>query len=140
MAFPQGNATDPLDARPRATRRMRRAMTFDVPYPPAKLSPNARLHWAQKAKAVKAYRRECFVLALAARGARRWGDLTGPLPVLVRFHPPDKRRRDRDNMVAAFKSGADGIADAIGIDDARWSPTYLVGEPVKGGKVTVTIG
>jgi crossover junction endodeoxyribonuclease RusA len=114
-------------------------MKFDLPYPPSTLSPNARLHWAAKAKAVKAYRRECFVLALAARGAQKWDSLSGPLCVVIRFHPPDSRRRDRDNMVAAFKGGADGVADAIGIDDARWMPVYLVGEPVKGGKVTFEI-
>ena len=115
-----------------------RDRTCDLPFPPAKLSPNARLHWAQKAKAVKAYRRDCFVLASPFVNGQHRG--TGLLPVRITFHPPDKRRRDRDNMIAAFKAGADGIADAIGIDDARWSPTYLVGDPVKGGKVTVTIG
>ena len=111
-------------------------MTISLPYPPANLSPNARLHWAAKARAVRVYRLIAWTNAygyLADTSER-------PLPVQITFHPPDRRRRDRDNMIAAFKAGADGIADAIGVDDGEWSPTYLVGEPVKGGKVTVTIG
>ena len=117
-------------------------MTFDLPYPPAKLSPNARLHWAQKAKLVRGCRVESWAIVLkATHGARDAIEaMPRPLPVLIRFHPPDKRRRDRDNAISAFKAFADGIADAIGVDDADWSPTYLMGEPVKGGKVTVTIG
>jgi crossover junction endodeoxyribonuclease RusA len=121
-------------------------MTFDLPYPPAKLSPNARVHWADHARAKAKYRTQCYYKAkyrtqcyytgLAPR-YERW---SLSLPIQITFHPPDRRRRDRDNMIAAFKAGADGIADAIGVDDAEWSPTYLVGDPVKGGKVTVTIG
>ena len=114
-------------------------MQIRLPYPPAKLSPNKRLHWAARAQAVAKYRRECAVLARHFRDLPRTLS-PRPLPVKITFHPPDKRRRDRDNMIAAFKAGADGVADAIGVDDAHWSPTYAVGEPVKGGCVIVTIG
>jgi crossover junction endodeoxyribonuclease RusA len=113
-------------------------MKIRLPYPPAKLSPNKRLHWAQRAAIVGVYRRECRILSrhfhVADIGLTR-----RPLPVKITFHPPDRRRRDRDNAIAAFKAGADGVADAIGVDDADWSPTYEVGEPVKGGCVIVEI-
>lgn len=107
-----------------------------VPFPPSDLSPNARLHWAKKARAVKAYRELC-----AAHG---WEAGLRPmkadkLNVTITFTPPDKRRRDRDNMIAAFKAGADGIADVIQVDDANWVPTYHVTEPEKGGAVSVKI-
>lgn len=107
-----------------------------VPFPPADLSPNKRLHWAKKARAVKTYRELC-----AAHG---WEAGLRPmkadkLNVSITFTPPDKRRRDRDNMIAAFKAGADGIADVIQVDDADWVPTYHVTEPEKGGAVSVKI-
>jgi crossover junction endodeoxyribonuclease RusA len=57
----------------------------------------------------------------------------------VTFHPPDNRRRDRTNMEASMKAGFDGMADAMGVDDNRFAPTYRKGEIVKGGKVVVTI-
>jgi len=114
-------------------------MRIIIPYPPAKLSPNVRQHWAAKAKLVKAYRFRCGWEAKATQGGPFDPDAT--LPVRITFHPPDKRRRDRDNMIAAFKGGQDGIADAIGVDDSKWEPTYAVGEPCKpSGKVIVEIG
>jgi len=35
----------------------------------------------------------------------------------IRFHPPDRRRRDLGNMFSACKAYIDGVADALGIDD-----------------------
>lgn len=55
------------------------------------------------------------------------------------FHPPDKRRRDLDNMLASIKSGLDGISDAIGVDDSQWSLSLSRGEPVPGGAVAIEI-
>jgi len=116
-------------------------ITIRLPYPPAKLSPNARLHWAAKAKVVKQYRRDCGILTKVSdapyRVVSRWN--SPRLPIKITFHPPDKRRRDRDNMIASFKAGADGVADAIGVDDADWEPTYAVGDVIKGGAVIVEI-
>jgi crossover junction endodeoxyribonuclease RusA len=115
-----------------------------LPYPPAKLSPNKRLHWAARAQIVAKYRADCFAVTLTVKNHGLQGDerrlSPRPLPIKITFHPPDRRRRDRDNMIAAFKAGADGVADAIGVDDADWSPTYAVGEPVKGGCVIIEIG
>ena len=37
------------------------------------------------------------------------------------FIPPDKRSYDRDNLVARMKSGIDGLADALGINDKRFN-------------------
>jgi crossover junction endodeoxyribonuclease RusA len=55
------------------------------------------------------------------------------------FCPPDKRRRDRDNLIASMKAATDGIADALGTDDSKFIVTYAMGSPVKGGSVEVTI-
>lgn len=107
-----------------------------LPWPASGLSPNARLHWAKKSKLAKAYRRECSLLALEAgwRGIS-W---TGKVHLWIDFYPPDKRHRDDDNMAAAFKSGRDGLADALGIDDKRFVSHPFNTEKV-GGFVMVRI-
>ena len=65
--------------------------------------------------------------------------MQGRVHAIITFHPPDKRRRDLDNMLSSFKSGIDGIVDAIGVDDSDWTITISKGEPVIGGKVVVEI-
>ena len=117
-----------------------------LPYPPAKLNPNKRLHWAVKAKVVKKYRNDCYLIAKSVmffthtKAAICEFACENKLPIKITFHPTDKRRRDRDNMIASFKAGADGVADAIGVDDALWEPTYCVGDVIKGGAVILEIG
>lgn len=105
-------------------------MIVTLPWPPSELSPNARVHWTKKAKAAKAYR---LIAAWAAVGM-------GPgRTVSITFNPPDKRARDLDNMLASIKSGLDGIASSIGIDDSQWSLTIRKGEVIQGGLVTVEV-
>ena len=110
-------------------------MKTSVSWPKPILSPNSREHWARKARVVKAYREEAHKSAIAD-GIRPRAGVLG-CDVLITFTPPDNRARDRDNMIAAFKSGQDGIADAIGIDDSLWRPTYQVAAAKKPGSVTV---
>ncbi len=59
--------------------------------------------------------------------------------VAITFQPPNKIARDLDNMLASIKSGLDGIAAAIGVDDSKWTITIQKGQPVKGGAVVVEI-
>lgn len=103
-------------------------------WPPQQCSPNARGHWSSLAKAKAAYRADCAWLAKQA-GEQH----DGPLLVSVTFRPPDKRRRDLDNALAAIKAGLDGVADAIGVDDRHWALMLAWGEPVTGGAVEVEI-
>ena len=108
-----------------------------LPFPPSILSPNVRAHWAAKSKAAKAYRTECAWLTKAA-GLRV--DWDGVVHAWITFCPPDRRHRDDDNLIAAFKSGRDGIADALGIDDKRFRiHPWLSDETRKGGVVKVRL-
>ena len=50
------------------------------------------------------------------------------LHVSITFHPPSNRRQDLDNMLASIKSGLDGVADAIGVDDSNWTITIARGD------------
>ncbi len=108
-----------------------------LPWPSPKLSPNARIHWAARAKYVKAARLHSFAATRAVFGRKPGWDAA---KLDIEFCPPDRRRRDRDNLIASMKAATDGIADALGIDDSKFIPTYRIGEPIKGGAVRVTIG
>ena len=107
-----------------------------LPWPPAALSPNARSHWAIRSRAAKSYRLQCFLFA-------RQAGLVAPegrILLDLEFIPPTMRRRDDDNLTAAFKAGRDGLADALGIDDSRFvSLVRLRSTPQRGGAVRVAL-
>lgn len=109
--------------------------TLSLPWPPKELSPNAkrRKHWRVYQPFAKRYRADCFWLTKAAR-------IRGSAILSVTFYPPDRRKRDDDGMIGAFKAGRDGIADALGCDDHAFRPSYHFADPVKGGRVVVEIG
>lgn len=101
-----------------------------LPWPPKELSPNAALHWAKKSKKKKEYRTTCWALTLEAGLKVPEGD--GKIEMEITFYPPDKHHRDADNMVAAIKSGLDGVADALKVNDRRFLPSFIFSEEVKG--------
>ena len=106
---------------------------IELPWPSKELSPNARCHWAVKARAVSAYRKKCYLLAKMAGMA---APSTGKLMLQIEFVPPTRRGVDDDNALAAFKAGRDGLADALRIDDRRFVTQISVSEtPIKGGLV-----
>ena len=109
---------------------------FTLPWPPKGLSPNARNHWAKTAKLKRAYREACRWQAIGQEGAKF--DAGAVLSVRLTFHPPDRRKRDWDNLIASMKSGLDGLADALGVDDSRWRISFDVSEQI-GGMVKVEV-
>lgn len=121
-------------------------LTIELPWPDAKLAPNRSkgLHWAKtsglKAKAFEA----AFLLTADAVRSHKgeWFDLTSQqVPLTITFNPPDKRRRDSDNLLSAMKHSLDGVATALTIDDSKFNPIILRrGESRKGGVVTVEVG
>lgn len=114
-------------------------MSVVLPWPPKQLSPNARTHWAVKSKHAKAYRMACFGLCIQAKLEKP--ETEGRLHLWLDFYPPDRRHRDDDNMIASFKSGRDGIADALGIDDKRFICHPFVSDQIGGMvKVRITAG
>ena len=111
-------------------------MNFVLPWPPTKLSPNARLHHMAHFRLRKAYRRACWATALQ-QGAKPID--ADRIAVHLTFIPPDRRHRDWDNLVASMKSGLDGLADAIGVDDSRWRLSFEVARGQIGGMVRVRV-
>lgn len=108
-----------------------------LPWPSKTLSPNARAHWQHKASAVKTARTAAHYLTREVFGAAipKW---TGAR-LAITFCPPDRRRRDDDNAIGAFKAYRDGIADALGVDDHKFKCSYAFADPIKGGSVRVEI-
>jgi crossover junction endodeoxyribonuclease RusA len=113
-----------------------------LPWPDPRLSPNARQHWAALAKVKKQARADAHILATVALTLKQKRDIAaidGKIPVVIRFYPPDNRHRDDDNMIASFKAARDGIAEALGVDDRRFQPTYQFMDPAKPGRIEVYI-
>lgn len=116
-------------------------MIVTIGWPDKRLSPNARLHWSAKAKAAKASREAAKYLTWGAAGGvrelRSVYDGAAPIPIKVTFFPPDNRRRDHDNLIACCKSLFDGIADALGVDDNRFRPSFDFANAQAPGRVEV---
>jgi crossover junction endodeoxyribonuclease RusA len=94
---------------------------IELPWPPPQLSPNKRLHWAALAKYKARYREECCAVTKAKPVTLP----DGPLALRLTFFRPDRRSYDRDNLLARMKAGLDGMSDALGINDNRFTVITL---------------
>lgn len=106
-----------------------------LPFPPAGLSGHAKGHWRTKAALTKKHR-EWARLATVAAGLRVHEQ--GDIHIRVAFTPPD-RKSDRANFANRVKPYFDGIAEALGVNDRRFHPAYVYGEPEKPGRVEFTL-
>lgn len=88
-----------------------------LPWPPKELMPNKKTYWRRAAPIKANYREACFMLTKQSGMKVDWD---GDIHVWMDFYPPDRRNRDDDNLIAAFKSGRDGVADALGVNDKRF--------------------
>ena len=111
------------------------ALILTLPWPPTALSPNQRLHWSKLAKAKKAYREACAWTA-KEQGARRID--ADKLHLSLTFYPPSRRAFDLDGLLSRMKSGLDGLADVLEVDDKHWSLSIARAEEI-GGMVKVEV-
>jgi hypothetical protein len=116
-------------------------MAYEIvlPWPSRDLHPNARVHWAKRSKAAKVARADGHMAAKACGWHLiPWAE--GRLHVWIDAYPADKRRRDADGLLSSLKPWLDGIADGMGVDDARFVPHPWVKDEVrKGGEVRIRI-
>lgn len=106
-----------------------------LPWPDRRLSPNYGNRMWQAKIAPKAEAR-----ALGNALSRLLEAPQGDLSVSYVFFPPDRRKRDLDNLVASMKSYQDGVFEGLGIDDSlvkrrvdEW------GQVKKGGEVSMRL-
>jgi crossover junction endodeoxyribonuclease RusA len=112
-----------------------------LPWPPKELNPNQsqKIHWAKKNRIAQGYKVACWWACVAAKFEAPNTD--GRIYVWLDFYPPDRRRRDEDNAIAAMKHGLDGVAKAIGVDDSRFKLQPFFHEQIGGMvKIRLTAG
>lgn len=114
---------------------------IELPWPDRALHPNARPHWATKAKAVKIARKYGHGITLAAGfNSNTFKGYDGKLHLWIDYYAKTRNYPDADNCLSASKAYLDGIADALGINDRRFVfHPYVKDETVKGGKVCIRI-
>jgi len=115
-------------------------ITIILPLPVRKLSPNARVHWAEKAKLVRASRKVAALAALEALNLRRPpGWLKAKMEVKAYFKT--LTFPDPDNFIASLKSSIDGIADSgIILDDkALWPERPVFRKDAANPRIEITI-
>lgn len=122
---------------------LQKAVTVVLPWPDRKLNPNYSKgrHWTSTTDERKTARTAAQVLTMAAMQSAGPRTFDGDLEVTIVFMAPDKRHRDRDNLLSALKPSLDGVADALRVNDSQFNPiTISRGNGMKPGYVIVTIG
>ncbi len=108
-------------------------MIITYPWMPKELNPNSRVHYQVYNKYFQNYKQAVWALTKEAKlptilSDRIWLEIT--------FYKPDKRRRDLDNCLSAFKAGLDGISLSTGIDDSKFALAIDIADQI-GGYVKV---
>ena len=109
-------------------------ITLLLPWLDSHLSPNARPHKFQKARLIKQAKHDARMVVLEAISMRQAGDLPRTMPPPIKaqwiFVPPDKRKRDIDNLTsnAGCKAAVDAcVMEGLLVDDNSEVLTW--GEP-----------
>ncbi len=108
-----------------------------LPFPPASLSGHADGNRWAKSAVTKKWRQTAFWATKAANLPALTGD--GDILLKIRFIPRDNRG-DRVNFASRMKPLIDGIADALGVNDKRFLPSYEFYPPNAPGEVQVIVG
>lgn len=106
----------------------RHTITITVAWPPPALSPNARCHWAVRARAARDYRFAARLVALDAMNRRELAQSPPWRRALLRLvaYTPTRRRFDWDNLLASLKPAIDGLRDAgLIVEDTTEGLTIL---------------
>lgn len=107
-------------------------------WPDTALSPNARVHWAAKAKAAKNARAEGYYAAISHPDRKIFQNFAGKLQITARFYSKTRNYPDADNCLASIKAHLDGIAEALDVNDRQFVHHAIVEEET-GGRVVVEV-
>ena len=109
-----------------------------LPLPPSSLSGHNNGNRYKKAAIIADHRRVAKRVATEAKLA---APADGDIMVSVDFYPPNNRS-DRINLWNRCKPYFDGIAEAMGVNDIRFTPApncYRIRGCVPGGRVAIRI-
>lgn len=115
------------------------SILIELPFPSAKLSGHHDVHW-RVLQPIKAKHRDWALKAtLAVRSQLKIMLLDkSDIRISFTFYPPNNRG-DRTNYPNRLKPYIDGVADALGINDKRFLPSYHFAEPTREGKVVIEV-
>ena len=107
-----------------------------LPWPDKRLSSNYRGHWSKVAKAKAEARQTAWAMAKQFGIGKADG-----AEVIFTYYPPDRRKRDAQNMPHMLKAQIDGLADALGCDDSAFLVHFPSGfaDVVSGGAVLMHV-
>jgi hypothetical protein len=111
--------------------------TITLPAGLAVLSPNQRLHWAERNRRFQTLKKATWAMALKDHVPR-----VERARLLIEYQPPDNRHRDADNIPAASgKPCIDGLVAArvLPRDDSRHvtEVAYRIGQPCPKGRLVL---
>ena len=110
-------------------------MKLRFPFPDSKMSSNSRISHRWLTKERETARTVGYWIT---KDAKLSFPKNSMLEMKILICPPDKRHRDDDNILTAFKSTRDGIFKALDMDDSCVRRTILeFGETEKGGALYV---
>jgi crossover junction endodeoxyribonuclease RusA len=113
---------------------------IELPFPDKILWPNGRGHRMAKHRAFQKHKTWAYH-AMLAHGCSAGLVFASRIEWAVTFYPKTRHAIDDDNARASLKAYQDGLAAALGVNDAIFAaPRIQFAEPVKGGKVVVTLG
>lgn len=114
-------------------------MKIVLPFPPSVLSGHAKFKGGYnyaKARATSEFRDKAKQATIDA-GEVALPD-QGDISIAIHFYPANNRG-DRVNYAGRMKALIDGIADALGVNDKRFLPSYHFYEPEAPGRVEVEL-
>ena len=111
------------------------ALIITLAWPDSLLSPNRVANWRKKATARKVARARAAIATRSGVGSLGAMPPDASLEVSLTFCPPDKRKRDMDNVLSSLKSAIDGMADALSVNDSLFVYRMAWGDVVPGGRV-----
>jgi hypothetical protein len=95
-------------------------MQIEIPYPPAKLSPNSGGNWRSKQAVMEKFRNDCYLIGKTNPATFNDGDIQMVMLANMR------ENADLDNLLASCKRGIDSLCKAWVVDDKRLNPIVLV--------------
>jgi crossover junction endodeoxyribonuclease RusA len=109
---------------------------IELPFPSSKLAGHSKgTHWATS-REVATHRSWAFHATREAKLPKM--PAVGDIAVEVHFYPADKRG-DRVNFPNRMKPYFDGVAEALGVNDSRFLPSYHFYAPCKPGYVFLKV-
>jgi hypothetical protein len=128
-----------LQARPRERGDAMTSLTITIPLPPKEVRNNWRGHWAKKARAVRYYRIQTQLYAMAGLGREK--PMWKKASVKVTAYFPTARHLDPTNLIDALKPAFDGLQDAgvIENDKELWPERPVIVTRDKNPRVELVI-